>query len=246
MTQSINSLDVELEMVHEHLVQLTHDLGFPLHDLVRSQIEQIQPYIRAAVVLAAGFGNPDSPDLQTRRVYLASALETLYLAFSIHQLLLESESIYADQSAKSLIGSMILAGDFCFSRSAGLAAQTENPEVVSIFAKALRDISEGRLQHTFGNDTISRHIENNQSHHKDAYNENAPLFLAGALAAAKLANLTEDEQILIFELCQQLNEPSKNHSTPTLSKNIVNVTNFPKYQQSRWTQALLLYTEHGR
>lgn len=245
MIASINSLNKELEMVHEHLVELTHDLGFPLNDLVRSQIEKIQPYVRAAVVLAAGFGNPDSPDLQVRRVYLASALEILSLAFSIHKLLIESDSIYVGQSAKSFMGSMILAGDFCFSRSAALAAQTENPEVVAIFAKALRDISEGRLQHSFGHDAKLRHAENNHSSHQErTYNENAPLFHAGALAATKLASLAEDERLLILNACRQFNDLPRNQSTSMQSKQSVDMTKFPQYQLIRWKHALLLYTEY--
>ena len=67
-------------------------------------------------------------------------LEMLFVAHSIHGLLLTAVREGMD---KSVMGSTILAGDYCFSHSAVLATGTESPQVVAIFAQALKTVSEG-------------------------------------------------------------------------------------------------------
>ena len=59
-------------------------------------------------------------------------METLRLALGVHTQLLLAESPAAID--RSLLGSTVLAGDFCFSRAAGLAAKTGSPVIVDLFA----------------------------------------------------------------------------------------------------------------
>lgn len=138
----------ELDQVADLLLESLTNLYAPLGDLARAQLRDSQPYVRAAFSLAAAYGDGTQQafddDLCKRRIFLAAALEMLSVALGIHALLV---TIPADQSPdRSIVGSTILAGDYCFSRAAHLAAQTESPEVVAIFSSTLKSISEGQLR----------------------------------------------------------------------------------------------------
>ena len=74
----------------------------------------------------------------------------LYIAQRVHHLLLQQQTEAMD---KSLMGSIILAGDFCFSRAADLAVRTENPDIVQVFSDALKRLSENNLRTLFDQDT---------------------------------------------------------------------------------------------
>lgn len=157
------------------LHEAVRDLYSPLGELARAHIRDAQPPVLGAVVLAAGLANPDTARLREQRVLLAAALEMLEVALSIHKLLLTAA---ADSSLdKSLVGSTILTGDFCFSRAASLAAQTESPVVVDLFAQALQRVSEGHLQRLFASQEAP-------------FDERRALAAAGVQAVAHLAALS--------------------------------------------------------
>ncbi len=123
-------------------------------------------------MLTAGTAQPDTATLRAQRIDLATALEMLYLATQIHTRLVTVTP--GDQGLdRSLVGSTILAGDFCFSRAAGFAVRTGNAAVVEIFAQALKQLSEARLRSTFAASAERR-------------SDNRELFVSGLLAAGKL------------------------------------------------------------
>ena len=176
-TNIVPTLHAELDAVQQQLLLAVDELYSPLGDLVRSQLKRAAPLVRAAVVLTAGVGDPDKVELREKRILLASALELLYIALHIHRRLFNAATANGDHTVdKSLLGSIILAGDYCFSRSAILAARTYSPEVVMIFATALKAVNEGNLREHFTKEVLS-------------FDENQILFEAGARAAATLANL---------------------------------------------------------
>jgi geranylgeranyl pyrophosphate synthase len=140
----------ELGTVQKLLQEISDSLGMPLSKLVEEQIEAAAPPIRAAVVLAIAVEEKESERLRDQRIYLAAALEMLYVALNVHKLLLNDRFASAD---KSLLGGTILAGDYCFSQSATLAVKTENPTVVDLFSQALKITSEGNLRHLFDDDS---------------------------------------------------------------------------------------------
>jgi geranylgeranyl pyrophosphate synthase len=180
--QALATLQEELAQVQHQVTTAIDDLYSPLRDLVRSQLKQAAPFVRAAVVLTTGVGNPDTEELRAKRILLAAALELLYVAQHIHHLLLTEAATNGDSSIdKSLLGSVILAGDYCFSRSAIFAAQTNSPAVVMIFADALKAVNEGNLRQHF-------------THTAVAFNESQKLLEAGARAAATLA--TQEQEII--------------------------------------------------
>jgi geranylgeranyl pyrophosphate synthase len=180
--QAFAALQEELAQVQHQVTTAVDELYPPLRDLVRSQLKQATPFVRAAVVLTTGVGNPDTEELRAKRILLAAALELLYVAQHIHHLLLTEAATNGDSSIdKSLLGSVILAGDYCFSRSAIFAAQTDSPTVVMIFADALKDVSEGNLRQHF-------------THTAVAFDESQKLLEAGARAAATLT--TQDQELI--------------------------------------------------
>jgi len=209
-SKDANDIDRELAAVYSKLVEASDALSSPLQQLVRSQIDQAQPYVRAAVVLAAGVGKSDTASLRHRRIQLAAALEMLFVAHNIHGLLLAS---HAEDMDKSVMGSTILAGDYCFSHSAILATGTESPQVVAIFAQALKKVSEGRLRHLFEG--------------LDDYDENDVLFAAGVEAATLLAELSEAEKNSILRYCVELSDRSRLTDDADL-------LTLPVFQQDRW------------
>jgi geranylgeranyl pyrophosphate synthase len=95
----------------------------------------------------------------------------LYIAQRVHQLLLDQDTESMD---KSLMGSIILAGDFCFSRAADLAVRTENPGIVAVFSTALKRLSEDNLREIF------------DKNERDAYSD-MELLASGIEAALLLA-----------------------------------------------------------
>ena len=125
----------------------------PLTELAHSQIKKAYPYRCAKVVLASGVSAPDSDLLRQQRLYLAAALEMLHIALAIHQLLLVGNGRNDDDdenpNQRSITGSVILTGDFCFTQSAILAAKTNNVRVVEIFSETLKTVSERILRQLF-------------------------------------------------------------------------------------------------
>lgn len=171
-----DALAAEMAAVERELQAALVDLNPPFRQLAQRQLRESYPLLRAGVVLATAVSEPDSERLQTRRIDLAAALEMLYLALGIHTGLLGGQG--NDQAPeRSLLGSAILAGDYCFSRAAALAVRTDSATVVEIFARALRRVSEGHLRGLL--DAVSAD-----------YDEQEELFASGVAAAGELAALT--------------------------------------------------------
>lgn len=162
----------ELAQVEQRIDEETADLFPPFSQMVTAQLQRSRPLLRAAVVLATGVATEDYDTLREQRINLAAALEMLHLAISVHILL--GEAIGGGAPSPALLGSTILAGDYCFSRSASLAVRTNDQQVVEIFSNTLKRVSEGHLRRLF--DSAS-----------EPYNEDRELYLAGVEAATQLA-----------------------------------------------------------
>ena len=180
----VEELAGELQGVEQEVVASLNGLHAPFIQLVQSQWQSSFPLVRAAFVLTAGTASGGSgvaggaSDLRRQRTYLAAAMETLRLALGVHtQLLTESPGTIE----RSLLGSTVLAGDFCFSRSAGLAARTGSPVIVDLFAGALQRVSEGSLRRLFRPSD-------------PPYDADRDLCLSGIAAANELAGLSLSER----------------------------------------------------
>lgn len=203
-------LQHELETVQRQLAEALDELRPPLSDLVRSQLAESFSLERVGVVLTAGVGRPDTPVLGEKRVLLAAALEMLRLALVIHKLLLRQEEAGGQANDRSWLGSIILAGDYCFSRSAVLAARTDEPQVVATFARALKTVSEGHLRRLFEAE-------------KGPFAEDEEVIDAGLAAATLLAGQTSAEAAKTIALGQGL-----------LRSGRLPPGEVPLYQRRRW------------
>jgi octaprenyl-diphosphate synthase len=186
-------LEAELRAVHAALTAAAGELDAPLGELVRAQLRRATPALRAALVLAVGFDPSGDATQRPRRVLLAAALEMLYIALHVHRLLVaaSSQGSRGNELELSLIGSTILAGDYCFSRAASMAAQTNSPQIVTIFAQALQTVSEGQLRHLF--DTAA-----------EPFDENSTLLASGVEAALELAGLLPAERSTYAHAAREL------------------------------------------
>lgn len=196
-----SSFEAEIEEVQSTLLVATTDLTNPLGDLVRGHIKRSQPPICGAVVLAVANtpgSAPEDGDRRRKRIVLAAALEMLHIALNVHRLLVnaainEQKRGADDAPDRAFIGSTILAGDYCFSRAAQLAAQTDHPLVVATFSLALQTVSEELLREQF-------HPSANQN----SYDETRQLLQSGAHAAAQLVGLNAADEQIAIALSQEL------------------------------------------
>lgn len=177
----------ELAEVEQELRDATVDLFPPFSQMVAAQLRGSHPLRRAAVVLAAGVAAPDNSVVRRQRIDLAAALEMLHLAITVHMILADDAS--TDSPNRSLLGSTILAGDYCFSRAASLAVRTGHSTVVEIFSDALKRVSEGHLRRFFNPAA-------------DRYNEDEELFAAGAAAAMHLAQTPERAHAWVIQMSE--------------------------------------------
>ncbi len=144
------ALQQELQAVQQQLQDALTGLYPPFHELAQSQLSRALPLRRAAVVLATAIRAEPETMLRQQRIDLATALEMLNIALVIHQFLLASAEDQQDNpNQRSITGSIILTGDYCFTQAALFAAKTENVQVVAIFSEALKNVSEGLLRRLF-------------------------------------------------------------------------------------------------
>jgi len=195
----------ELKQVESLLFSVLDGLYPPLSSIARTAVRTAIPLRRAALILAVAVPGYDStpstqqalsPELlRERRILLAAALEMLSIALGIHSNLLSESHTSNDHSLdKSVMGSTILTGDYCFSRAAWLAAQTESPVVVDLFSQALKVASEGLLRLQMHPTATDRAAETpladaNTPSNPPPFNADYELAIASVHASAHLANL---------------------------------------------------------
>jgi hypothetical protein len=210
------AFDAEIQEVQSTLLAATTDLTSPLGDLVRAQIKRSQPPICAAVVLAVSKpqegerSQQGNGDLRRKRILLAAALEMLHVALNVHRLLVNAARLEQKDGQqghsepaldRAFIGSTILAGDYCFSRAAQMAAQTDHARVVATFALALQTVSEGLLREQFdpSDSTGDGPVDENGN-----YDETRQLLRSGAYASALLIDLPKNEEQEAIALSQEI------------------------------------------
>jgi octaprenyl-diphosphate synthase len=226
-----SDLHHELQAVNQELEQALADLYTPLADLARSQLQRVQPLTRAAWVLTVAVGDPDDATLRQQRLFLAAAQEMLYIALSIHKLLLASPVAQQDDHQKTIMGGIILTGDYCFTRAAMLAAQTDHVQVVEIFSNALKAISEGLLRNLFADRSAAAQPAPAEA--LVGYDERRDLFVSGVQAAALLAALPAATTSVLAELAQVLHQPLTAAALATQAEKIQTIRPLSSRQQAR-------------
>lgn len=232
----------ELAAVEGLLQEAVVALYAPLTDLAHSQIRKAYPYRCATVVLAAGVSASDSDPLRQQRLHLAAALEMLNIALAIHQLLLIDPGRNPGRSAdgenpnqRSITGSVILTGDFCFTQSAILAAKTNNVRVVEIFSETLKTVSERILRQLFArrNEDASVALVTAEEESRTPFSIELALCEAGvegtaALIASPPATIHATQQI-VRKVVPHWQQTAPIHDLAALP-----LQHLPVVQQRRW------------
>lgn len=252
---AIQQYQAEMQLVRAELQTTVMALDMPLRGLVQARVNSLRPEVRAATVLAAGVsgGFTDLPaeeqiekeaQLRAQRIQLAAALEMLAAALSIHKILLADEAADLD---KSVLGGTILAGDYCFSRSAAMAVKTENPEVVKLFSEALKRVSEGNLRDIFGLDEkgsaaleISEDVAQARGVN-EPFDDDLEFFRAGVIAATVLAEQPAASAQPALDFVTQLTGALHSSGDATAADHInlhARITALPAYQRHRWRHLL--------
>lgn len=187
-------LRAEQDQVVDLLDELVSELPEGLSSFVRGEMTKEQ--VLAGIVLASATPINDSAEALSRRVALAGALELLQIGLNIHQLLLTP--VQSDSIDSFLLGGTILAGDYCFSRAAVLAARTSHPQVVFVFAELLKEVSQANLRRAM--------IDKNAGPNVISSDDRTSLFYNGALAGVLLAELAEEDQALVARFAFRLGQ----------------------------------------
>jgi hypothetical protein len=222
----------EVDEVHAKLLVALAELASPLGELVRSQLAHSLSPARIGLLLAAARGQRTSEQAHQQRILLSSSLEMLYLAINIHKLLLNYPQNNGDhQPERAWTGSIILAGDYCFSRSASLAAQTNLPRVVDIFASALKAVNEELLRRLFAATDRATH---------QLLDEEAELIGAGLRAATVVAQLDRQTANATVDYGQKLIKQLTTTPLPTTQSQELPAT-LAAFQRPYWQAWLALY-----
>lgn len=218
-----DALQAELNLVAAKLEEAVADLPDGLAQFVRSELADEQ--VLAGVVLASAAPENDSAEDEFRRVALASALELLQIALNIHRLLLKPKQ--TDSIDSFLLGGTILAGDYCFSRAAVLAARTNHPKVVTIFSELLQELSQASLRRVIVNESPSRDLV--------GFDERESLFHSGASAGVMLAGLSDSEReaVVTYATCLGRRRP-QDGTGPLSAPAVDHLDKMPVRQRERW------------
>ena len=150
-----------------------------LNQLLDSGGKRIRP---ALVLLTGGMLGTDIEKL----VLLAAAVELLHTATLVHDDLIDGSLIrrgYPTLNAKWTAAATVLTGDFLFAQAANLAADTESPAMLHLFAQTLATIVNGEVTQMFS----GRGHTDRQDYYRRIYAKTASLFETSTTAVAILS-----------------------------------------------------------
>lgn len=163
-------------------------LAEALGGLVRSGGKRVRPTV--ALLAARLCSAPRERNL----LGLAAAVEALHTATLIHDDVIDGALLRRGQSTLNAVwtpGGTVLAGNYFFARAAALAAETEHPLVIKLFAETLGVIVDGELRQAF---SARDWGQPKQSYYDRIYGKTAALFEVAARAAAVLAGASPERE----------------------------------------------------
>jgi geranylgeranyl pyrophosphate synthase len=153
-------------------------------DLVRAGGKRLRPLI---LLLAGRAYRSDRDTLVTA----GAGVELLHTASLVHDDTVDHAGTRRGRPTLNTIlpsGAVILLGDFLFAQSAMLAAATNSPRVVSIFASTLADICDGQLREMF----FARRLDQSrEEYERRIFGKTASLFAGSAEMGAIIGNAPE-------------------------------------------------------
>jgi geranylgeranyl pyrophosphate synthase len=177
---------------------LVHNEIEKMEALMRSQAEGSHPDLQAALNLLLSAGGKrirPTVTLLTGKmlgasteplVTLAAAVELLHTATLVHDDLIDGAILRRGSqtlNAKWSPGATVLTGDFIFSRSARLAAETNSVELMKVFAQTLTIIVNGEISQLFS----SRCQPDRANYDQRIYAKTASLFETSTCTAAMIS-----------------------------------------------------------
>lgn len=162
-------------------------------ELLRSGGKRLRP----AVALAA-YGLLHHP-ASDKVVAMAAAVEMLHNATLVHDDLIDEALVRRGITTLNALwskGATVLAGDYLFARAAGFAAETENIQVVQLFADTLRIICEGELRQLFSS---RQWRQPKEDYYPRIFAKTASLFAAATRSGAILAGAAPEQEQALYD-----------------------------------------------
>ncbi len=189
--ETSNVFDVmreDLDLVRDRVAEAAH-VDFPIvSGMVRDIVEAGGKQLRPLVLLLAGKAFTYHRE---RLITAAAGVELLHTASLVHDDSIDRAAIRRGKptlNSRMNTGAVILIGDFLFAQSAILAAATQNPRVVAIFASSLGDICDGQLREMLSAHNVRQERD---EYLKRIYGKTASLFAGAAEMGAVIGDASE-------------------------------------------------------
>ncbi|MFT4037625.1 MAG: polyprenyl synthetase family protein [Thermomicrobiales bacterium] len=178
----------ELDRVEARL-EAAARIDFPaVSELVLGLVQSGGKRLRPLILLLAG--RTLDGDLDTL-VTAGAGVELLHTASLVHDDTVDRSALRRGRPTLNSVlsnGAVIMLGDYLFAQSAMLAAATDSPRVVRVFASTLADICDGQLREMFG---AHRLDQTQQEYELRIYGKTASLFAGAAEMGAIIGDATE-------------------------------------------------------
>lgn len=184
------TMQAELDLVEDRLRDAAR-LEFPgvsalVQDLVKAGGKRLRPLI----LLLAGRAYTSNIDVL---VTAAAGVELLHTASLVHDDNIDRAALRRGRPTLNTSlssGAVILIGDYLFAQSAILAAATQSPRVVQIFASSLGDICDGQLREMIDSHRVE---QSREEYERRIYGKTAALFAGAAEMGAVLGGAPEPD-----------------------------------------------------
>ena len=178
----------ELVLVQSRLEEAVR-IDYPgVADLVLGLVRAGGKRLRPLILLLAGRAYDNDRDTL---VTAGAGVELLHTASLVHDDTLDRAGMRRGRPTLNSVlpsGAVILLGDFLFAQSAMLAAATNSPRVVGIFASTLADICDGQLREMF---FAHRLDQSREEYERRIFGKTASLFAGSAEMGAILGDAPE-------------------------------------------------------
>ena len=155
------------------------DLTAALEHLMNSGGKRIRPII--TILIGSLFGAD-----KDKLISLSASIEMLHTATLVHDDLIDGALLRRGNptlNAHWTPAATVLTGDYIFAQAALLAAEIENTEAMSLFAKTLSIIVNGEISQLFGRN----HLPSRDDYYHRIYEKTGSLFALSARAAALIS-----------------------------------------------------------
>jgi geranylgeranyl pyrophosphate synthase len=180
----------DLQRVERRLEEAAF-VDFPMiSDLILGLVRAGGKRLRPLILLLAG--RSFDSDLETL-VTAGAGVELLHTASLVHDDTVDRAGLRRGRPTLNSVlpsGAVILLGDYLFAQSAMLAAATNSPRVVKIFASTLADICDGQLREMF---EAHRLDQTREEYERRIFGKTASLFAGAAEMGAIIGNAPESD-----------------------------------------------------